>query len=85
MFTAALCTTAGTWKQPRCPPTDERIKLALVYIYSMEYHSAIKRNPFESVLMRWMNTETIIQSEVIRKKENQVSYTDTDLESGEMY
>ena len=70
MFTAALFTIAKTWKQPRCPPTDERIKLALVYIYSMEYHSAIKRNPFESVLMRWMNLEPITQSVVSQKEIN---------------
>ena len=44
MFTAALNTTARPWSQPRWPPTDERIKLALVCAYTMEYHSAIKRN-----------------------------------------
>ena len=54
LFTAALFTIAGTWKQPRCPWTDEWIK-TLWYIYTREYHSAIKRNAFESVLMRWMN------------------------------
>ena len=53
MFIAALFTIAKTWKQPRCPLTDEWIK-KLWYIYTMEYHSAIKRNTFESVLMRWM-------------------------------
>ena len=51
MFTAALFTIARTWKQPRCPSTDEWIK-KLWYIYTMEYYSAIKRNAFESVLMR---------------------------------
>ena len=50
MFIAALFTIARTWKQPRCPSTDEWIKLW--YIYIMEYYSAIKRNAFESVLMR---------------------------------
>ena len=50
VFTAALVTIARTWKQPRCPSTDEWIKLW--YIYTMEYYSAIKRNAFESVLMR---------------------------------
>ena len=49
-----LFTTAKTWKQPRCPLTDEWIK-KLCYIYTMEYYSAIKRKAFESVLMRWMN------------------------------
>ena len=54
MFTAALLTIARTWKQPRRSSTDEWIK-KLWYIYTMEYYSAIKRNAFESVLMRWMN------------------------------
>ena len=66
MFIAALFTVARTWKQPRCPLTDEWIK-KLWYIYTMEYYSAIKRNTFESVLMRWMNLEAIIQSEVSQK------------------
>ena len=56
LFTAALFTIARTWKQPRCPSTDEWIK-KLWYIYTMEYHLAIKRNTFESVLIRWMNLE----------------------------
>ena len=63
LFISALLTIARTWKEPRCPLTDEWIK-KLWYIYSMEYYSAIKRNTFESVLMRWMNLEPIIQSEV---------------------
>ena len=63
MFIAALFTIARTWKQPRCPSTDEWIK-KMWYIYTMEYYSAIKRNAFESVQMRWMNLEPIIQSEV---------------------
>ena len=54
MCTAALFTIARTWKQPRCSSTDEWIK-KLWYINTMEYYSAIKRNAFESVLMRWMN------------------------------
>ena len=69
MFLAALFTIAGTWKQPRCPLTDEWIK-KLCYIYLMEYYSAIKRNAFESVLMRWMNLEPIILSEESRKKKD---------------
>ena len=68
-FTAALFTIAGTWKQPRCPSTDEWIK-KWWYIYTMEYYSAIKRNAFESVLMRWMNLEPIIQSEVRKRMIN---------------
>ena len=59
LFIAALFTIARTWKQPRCPLTDEWIK-KLWYIYTMEYYSAIKRNIFESVLIRWMNLEPII-------------------------
>ena len=51
LFIAALFTIARTWKQPRCPSTDEWIK-KLWYIYTMEYYSAIKRNAFEAVLMR---------------------------------
>ena len=68
-FTAALFTTARTWKQPRCPSTDEWIK-KLWYIYTMEYYSAIRRNTFESLLMRWMNLEPIIQSEVSQKEKD---------------
>ena len=55
MFIAALFTIART-----CLSTDEWIK-KLWYIYSMEYYTAIKRNTFESVLMRWMNLEPFIQ------------------------
>ena len=69
MFIAALFTIARTWKQPRYPSTDEWIK-KLWYIYIMEYYSAIKRNAFESVLMRWENLEPIIQSGVSQKKRN---------------
>ena len=69
MFIAALFTIAGTWKQPRCPSTDEWIK-KLWYIYTMDYNSAIKRNAFESVLMRWMNLEPIIQSEASQKEKD---------------
>ena len=59
LFTASLFTIARTWRQPRCPSTDEWIK-KLWSIYTMEYYSAIKRITFESVLMRWMNLEPII-------------------------
>ena len=69
LFIAALFTIARTWKQPRSPSTDEWIK-KLWYIYTMEYYSAIKRNAFESVLMRWMNLEPIIQSEVSQKEKD---------------
>ena len=66
LFTAALFTIARTWKQPRCPSTDELIK-KLWYIYTVEYYSAIKRNTFELVLMRLMNLELIIQGAVSQK------------------
>ena len=68
-FVAALFTIARTWKQPRCPSTDEWIK-KLWYIYIMEYYSAIKRKAFESVLMRWMNQEAIIQNEASQKEKD---------------
>ena len=55
--------------QPRCPLTDEWIK-KLWYIYTMKYYSAMKRTKFESVVVRWMNLEPIIQSEVRKRKTN---------------
>ena len=61
---------ARTWKQPRCPSADEWIR-KLWYIYTMEYYSAVKKNTFESVLMRWMKLEPIIQSEVSQKEKHQ--------------
>ena len=69
LFIAALFTMARTWKKLRCPLTDEWIK-KLWYIYAMENYSAIKRNAFESVLMRWMSLESIIQSEVSQKEKD---------------
>ena len=58
LFTAALFTIARTWKQPRCPSADEWIR-KLWYLYTMEYYSAIKKNTFESVLIRWMMLKPI--------------------------
>ena len=69
LFTAAQFTIARTWKQPRCPSTDKWIK-KVWYIYTIEYYTAIKRNTFELVLMRWMNLEPIIQSEVSQKEKH---------------
>ena len=69
MFLVELFTIARTWKQHRCPLTDEWIK-KLWYIYTMEYYSAIKRNAFESILIRWMNLESVMQSEVSQKEKN---------------
>ena len=63
-----LPTTARTWKQPRCPSKYEWIK-KLWCMYTVEYYSAIKRNTFESVLMRWMSLESIIQSKSEREKQ----------------
>ena len=72
LFIAALFIIARTWKQPRCPSTDEWIRKQW-YIYTMEYYSAIKNNAFDSVLMRWMKLELIIQSEVSQKEKHQYS------------
>ena len=72
MFIAALFTIARTWKQLKCPPADECIR-KLWYIYTMQYYSAIKKNAFESVLMRGMKLEPIIQSEVSQKEKHQYS------------
>ena len=69
LFIAALFTIGRTWTQPRCPSTDEWIK-KLWYIYIMEYCSVIKKNVLESILMRWMNLEPIIQSEVSQKEKD---------------
>ena len=63
---------ARTWKKPRCPSADEWIR-KLWYIYTMKYYSATKKNTFESVLMRWMKLEPIIQSEVSQKEKQQYS------------
>ena len=71
MFIAALFIIARTWKQLRCPSADEWMR-KLWYIYTMEYYSAIK-NSFESVLMRWMKLEPIIQSEVRQKDKDHYS------------
>ena len=63
MFIAALFTIAKTWKQPKCPLTDESIK-KMWYIYTMEYYSAIKKNEIMSFATTWMDLEIIILSEV---------------------
>ena len=72
MFIAALFTIARTWKQTRCPLADDWIR-KLLYIYTMENYSSIKKNAFESVLMRWMELEPIIQSKVSQKEKHQYS------------
>ena len=67
--TAALFTMAGTWRQPKCPSSDEWIKKTW-HIYTMECYSAIKRNEMEVFVVRWMDIESVIQSEVSQKEKN---------------
>ena len=69
MFTAALFMIARSWKQPKCPSTDEWIK-KMWCIYTMEYYSVIKRNETRSFVETWMDLETVIQSEVSQKEKN---------------
>ena len=69
MFIAALFTIVRTWKQPRCPSADEWIR-KLWYIYKMEYYSDLKKNAFESVIIRWMKLYTIKQNEVNQKEKH---------------
>jgi len=71
VFIAALFIIARTWKQPRCLSADKCIR-KLWYIYTMEYYSAIEKNTFESILMRWMKLELIIHSEARKKNTNTV-------------
>ena len=72
MLITALFTIARTWKQPRCPLAHKWIR-KLWYIYTMEYYSAVKKNAFESVLIKWMKLKPIIQSEVSQKGKHQYS------------
>ena len=72
MFTAALFTIARTWKQLKCPSRDEWIK-KMWHIYTMEYYSAIKRNEMEVFVMRWLELQSVIQSEVSQKEKNKYS------------
>ena len=72
MFITALFIIAKTLKQPKCPLANEWIR-KLWYINIMEYYSAIKKNAFEFILMRWMKLEPIIQSEVSQKEKQQYS------------
>ena len=69
MFIAALFTIAKTWKQPKCPLTDEWIK-KMWYIYTMEYYAAIRKNKIMPFAATWMELETLILSEVSRKEAN---------------
>ena len=72
MFIAALFTIARTWKQPKCPSSDEWIK-KMWHIYTMDYYSAIKRNEMEVFAVRWMELVSVIQSEVSQKEKNKYS------------
>ena len=72
VFITALFITAGTWKQPRCPSGDEWLRKPW-YIYTMEYYIDFKKNTCESVLMRWMKLEPLIQSKVSQKEKHQYS------------
>ena len=69
MFIAALFTIAKTWKQSKCPSADEWIK-KMWHIYTMEYYSAINGNEIELFVVRWMDLESVIQSEVSQKEKN---------------
>ena len=69
MFIAALFTITSAWKQPKCPSIDEWLK-KVGHIYAMEYYSAIKRNEVELFVVRWMDLESVIQSEVSQKEKN---------------
>ena len=69
VFIAALFTIARTWKPPKCPLTNGRIK-KMWYIYTMEYYSAIKRNKIGSFVEMWRDLESVIQSEVSQKEKN---------------
>ena len=69
MFIAPLYTIARTWKQPKCPSTDEWVK-KMWHIYTTEYYPAIKRNEIELFVVRWMDLESVIQSEVSQKEKN---------------
>ena len=69
MFIAALFAITRTWKQPKCQLTDDWIK-KMWHIYTMEYYLAIKRNEIELFAVRWMDLETVIQSEVSQKEKN---------------
>ena len=73
MFIAALFTIAKTWKLPKCPSTEEWIK-KMWYIYTMEYYSATERNKTVPFAERWMDLETVTQSEVSRKEKKQILY-----------
>ena len=69
MFIATLFTIARTWKQPKCPLTDEWIKKDVAHIYNGILLSH-ERNETELFVVRWMDLESVIQSEVSQKEKN---------------
>ena len=69
MLIAALFTIAKSWKQPKCPLTDDWIR-KMWYIYTMEYHSAIKKNDIMPFAATWMELETLIRSETSQKEKD---------------
>ena len=72
VFIAALFTIARTWKQPKCPSTDEWVK-KMWHIYTMEYYSAVKRNEIGLFVVSWMDLEPVIQSKVSQEERNKYS------------
>ena len=71
MFIAVLFTIAKTWKQPKCPPADDWIT-KMWYICTMEYYSAIKKNKIMPFAATWIELETLILSEVRKRKTNTI-------------
>ena len=69
MFTAALFTIAKTWKQPKCPSTDEWIK-KIWYIYTTEYNRSIKKNKIMPFAATWMQLEIFTLSERSQKEKD---------------
>ena len=67
MFIAALFTIARTWKQPKCPSTDDWIQ-KMWYIHTMEYYSAIQKNKIMPFAVTWMELENLILNEVTQKE-----------------
>ena len=73
MFTTALFTIHKTWKQPKCPSTEEWIK-KMWYVHTMEYYLAIKKNKITPFVATWMDLEIIILTEEVRKRKTERSF-----------